>query len=418
MKTRKKVGLISSLAVAIALIVFAIITFAKRESIQGNTYKQEDLMARYTRDRMFYRAGERGEINLIDKSKYFEILKKVLADYPRSSFAPAWQLAIATATKKLGDFQKVIRDYRGHDFISAIAYTKIGEIYRSEGKDKKAKKSFRKAISLIDRCIKSEPKNAVYNYHKAIIMAKEKNEPLDFHWRERYPDGRLMHPDIFSELRKGNDKDYCSTPYLEMNVITKNFSSIRGLTGSLMAQGNYYEKKEEIDKAIETYETMQKIGKHYLHENQNLLRERYFGIFKWNLGQMLLERLFKKNNMMEKKRELDKASKIVKERENKVNQILSLASGYGKAIINKDLSDLPAEFQVDKEKTIRELREEAIDIIEKNNLIRDKNLETRIGISYILSRLGGEVAIAILKEGLNDKDPYVRFLVKKLLEEH
>ena len=154
-----------NLSLAIALIVFAPITFAEAESTQGksagNTYTEEDLMARYTRDRLFYQASELGEINIhVDRSKYFEILKKVLVDYPQSSFATAWQLAIATETNKLGDFQKVIEEYQGNDFISAIAYTKIGGIYHSEGKNVKAKESFQKALSLIDKCIKNKPKNS------------------------------------------------------------------------------------------------------------------------------------------------------------------------------------------------------------------------------------------------------------------
>ena len=384
----------------------------------GNTYTEEDLMARYTRDRMFYQVGERGEINFLDRSKYYEILKKVLADYPQSSFVSEWQLAIARDTNKLEGFQKVVRNYPGNDFICAIAYTKMGEIYRSMGEEKMAGMNFQRALSLADECIKSEPKNAAYNYHKAIIKLKEKNETFDYlQWEEKYPEGRLMQADIFSEFKKGSSKPYTRNPFLEVHNIARHSASIQESSRRLKFQGAYYEKKGEIDKAIETYETMLKIGKHYQNENQILLTELTVSFSMWGIGQIFLERLFEKNNMIERKKELEIANKVVEERRDRINLIRGIADAYGKVMVNKDLSELPPEAQADPEKTIMEFKEEVINAIDENSLIKDKNLEARIFISYLLSKLGGERAMDILKEGLSDKDPYVRFFVGKLLEE-
>ena len=412
--------------VAVILVILAVsiplfLAQAKGKSMQGgsaeNTYTEEDMMARYTRDRMMYSAGELGEINIVDRSKYFEILKKVLADYPQSGFAAAWQLAIATETNKLGDFQKVIEEYQGNDFISAIAYTKIGGIYHSEGKNEKAKESFQKALSLIDKCIKNKPKNAAYNYYKAIIKIKETGETFDWVEKGYPPEGRLMRPDIFSELRKGNNKDYYSTPFLDVHSIIDLYKSSREIARRLKAQGDYYENRGDTDKVIESYQTMLKIGKHFEEDNQTLLMEA-LGRGTQSVVYRSLRKLFEKYGMNERMEELEKANKVIEERNDKTSLIGGLADGWVKVILNKDLSDLPPEDQTDPEKTIRESIKEAIDIIEKNNLIKDKNLEARIFISYLLSRLGGERAIAILKEGLRDKDPYVRFFVKNVMEEH
>lgn len=207
------VGVVIALILAISIPLS--LTRGEGESMQGkpNTYDEEDLMARYTRDRMMYRAGEGRKITWFERIQYYEILKpertnylevirKVLSQYPRSSFAPAWQLAIATETNKLEDFQKVVSQYPGNDFIHAIAYTKMGEIYRSKGKDTEAEASFQKALSLIDKCIKNEPGNAAYNYQKAIIKLKQRDEPLDWVWEEGLPVGQSMPADIFLNLKR------------------------------------------------------------------------------------------------------------------------------------------------------------------------------------------------------------------------
>ena len=421
------VGVVIALILAISIPLS--LTRGEGESMQGkpNTYDEEDLMARYTRDRMMYRAGEGRKITWFERIQYYEILKpertnylevirKVLSQYPRSSFAPAWQLAIATETNKLEDFQKVVSQYPGNDFIHAIAYTKMGEIYRSKGKDTEAEASFQKALSLIDKCIKNEPGNAAYNYQKAIIKLKQRDEPLDWVWEEGLPVGQSMPADIFFELKEGANKDYCYTPYLELNNINENIKSMRELARGLIIQSAYYGRRGEIDKEIETAQIKLKIGKHYWDENQNLAVEAK-GLSMWIYGQLSLYHTFKRNNMIEEKEKSEIALKVAQERMDRIGQINYLACVYAEVIVNKNLSRLPPEAQADPEKTIRELKEEMIDIIEKNNLIKDKNLEVRIFISYLLSRIGGERAITILKEGLDDKDPYVRFFVRKLLEE-
>lgn len=422
MNMRRLLIIVAVVLVPLATSTLLCLVQAKQKSMQnrstGSAYKQEDLMARYTRDRMFYQAGEIGEINLLDKTRHFKILKKVLADYPQSSFAPAWQLAIATETNELEDFQKLVQGYPGNHFICAIAYTKIGEICRSRGENEKAKESFQKALSLIDECIMNEPRNAAYNYHKAIIKIKETGETFDWDREKGYPpDGRLMHPDIFSELRKGNKKDHYSAPFLEVEVLIDLYKSTREIVRRLKAQGDYYEKQGDIDKVIESYETMLKIGKHFQEDNQTLAMET-LGLSIESMMHTSLKKLFEKHGMMERKEKLEKASKILEERKHKIGLLNNLEGVYLKVIVNKGLSDLPSEAQADSEKAIREVKEEAVDTIEKNNLIKDKNLEARIFISYLLSKLGGEKTIAILKKGLNDKEPYVRFFVKKILEEH
>ncbi len=369
---------------------------------------------------MRHGGSERGEINVyVDTSKYFEILKKVLADYPQSNFAPAWQLAIASDTNKLGDFQKVTQEYQSNDFICAIAYTKMGEIYRSEGKNEKAKESFQKALSLIDECIKNKPKNAAYNYYKAIIKIKETGETFDWLELEKGypPEGRVMRSDIFSELRKGNNKGYYSTPYLDLHSIIDLYNPIGEIKMRLKAQADYYENQGDTDKVIESYQTMLKIGKHIEEENQTLVTE-VLGRTAEFLAHSYLREVFEKYDMNERMEELEKTNKVIEERNDKTGLIAGLVRGWFKVILNKDLSDLPPEDQADPEKAVKEAVEEALDIVENNNLIKDKNLEARILICYLLSRLGGERATAILKEGLSDKDPYVRFFVEKIFEEH
>ncbi len=387
----------------------------------GGAYTQEDLRARWRRDLMVLEGAEYGVFAFRILGKDIEILRKVLADYPQSSFAPAWRLGIATRTNKIEDFQEVIRKHPESHFISALAYTKIGEIYREKGKDAEAEASFQKALSLLDKCIISEPENAVYNYYRAIIKLKQKGETLrnwrDWgEWMETYPYGRPMNREIFSELKRGSAKAYLSTPFLETKNVANTLILFRRPLKHLRAQGYYYEKKGEIDKAIETYEVMLKIGRHFMDENHNLAAKYMAGFPIWFTGRELLKQLFEEHGMIERRKELEIANKAVEERRDKTHLILSLMGHYFRVAILKDLSGLPPKFHVDKEKTIRGAREEALDLIEKYNLIRDENLQARIIISFFLSRVGGERAMAILKEGLNDKDPYVRFFVQKKLE--
>ena len=407
-------------ALIAAILVFSVTLFpgqGKGESMQGSStgsaYTQKDLMDRFTRDYFILRSASR-------RHPEIETLKEILAKYPQSSFAPVWQLAIATRTDKLEDFQKVIYRYPGNDFIHAIAYTKMGKIHRAEGEEEKARKSFQEALFLIDICIMSDPKNAAYNYYKAIIkLIKQGNERLDC---RDYPDGRPMDAEILSELKRGSIKDYFFLEMTDTDIfnILMNTSMeanlIRELSRRLKLQGVYYEKKGRIGRAIETYEMMLKIGRHLESGNQGLMEMAGAADSMLYVSRVSLKRLFEKNNiMMERKRELEIAGKAAEERREKRNLIRSLVRNII-VVINKDLSDLPPEMYMDKKETIRKAVEEAIDIIEKNNLIKDRNSAIRILISYLLSRLGGERAIAILREGLNDEDPYVRFFVKKMLE--